>query len=209
MRCCTVRSTLLFSSVCEIIRKRSQIALSKYFIYYLTKYVCNVSMDGDLQHRFTPTPTLPSRDENPSPQLLLLPHLQTVTPVTPLDSALAQNAECPSLSFRRSGLQTFQCAHVSTRTSPLAATLIDLPASVANKRLTVSLNPLDATFTKNRGRPALSPYASFTSLRLFLMLFRIAVRMTATISCLTSQRSSFFGTPATPGPTLFFSGSWR
>ena len=35
--------------------------------------------------------------------------------------------------------------------SPLAATLMDPPASVANKRLTVWLNPLDATLTKNRG----------------------------------------------------------
>src|SRR5260370_8916721 len=35
--------------------------------------------------------------------------------------------------------------------SPLAATLMDLPASVANKRLTAELNPLDATLTKNQG----------------------------------------------------------
>src|SRR5713101_9883060 len=35
--------------------------------------------------------------------------------------------------------------------SPLAATLMDLPASVANKRLTPQLNPLDATLTKNMG----------------------------------------------------------
>jgi hypothetical protein len=35
--------------------------------------------------------------------------------------------------------------------SPLAATLMDLLASVANKRLTAELNPLDATLTKNRG----------------------------------------------------------
>jgi hypothetical protein len=35
--------------------------------------------------------------------------------------------------------------------SPLAATLTDLPASVANKRLTVILTPLNATLTKNRG----------------------------------------------------------
>ena len=35
--------------------------------------------------------------------------------------------------------------------SPLAATFIDLPVSVANKRLTVWLNPLNATFTKNTG----------------------------------------------------------
>src|SRR5712692_7773055 len=39
----------------------------------------------------------------------------------------------------------------SVRVSPLAATLMDLPASVANKRLTVGLSPLDATLTKNRG----------------------------------------------------------
>jgi len=35
--------------------------------------------------------------------------------------------------------------------SPLAATLMDLPASVANKGLTAWLNPLDATLTKIRG----------------------------------------------------------
>ena len=36
----------------------------------------------------------------------------------------------------------------------LDATLMDSPASVANKRLTTSLNPLDATHTKNRGEGA-------------------------------------------------------
>src|SRR6266478_3753694 len=39
----------------------------------------------------------------------------------------------------------------SASVSPLAATLMDLPASVANKRLTVGVSPLDATLTKNRG----------------------------------------------------------
>lgn len=34
--------------------------------------------------------------------------------------------------------------------SPLAATLMDLYASVANKRLTAQLSPLNATLTKNR-----------------------------------------------------------
>jgi hypothetical protein len=33
----------------------------------------------------------------------------------------------------------------------LSATFTRLPASVANKRLTCSLNPLNATFTRNRG----------------------------------------------------------
>src|SRR5882672_6754130 len=35
--------------------------------------------------------------------------------------------------------------------SPLAATLMDPTASVANKRLTAKLNSLDATLTKNKG----------------------------------------------------------
>src|SRR5260370_12656488 len=41
--------------------------------------------------------------------------------------------------------QPFACV------SPLAATLMDSPASVANKRLTARLTPLDATLTKSRG----------------------------------------------------------
>jgi hypothetical protein len=39
----------------------------------------------------------------------------------------------------------------SAALSPLSATLMDLPASVANKRLTSNLTSLDATLTKNRG----------------------------------------------------------
>src|SRR5882762_5364863 len=35
--------------------------------------------------------------------------------------------------------------------NPLAATLMDLPASVADNRLTARLSPLAATLTKNRG----------------------------------------------------------
>src|SRR4029077_20087700 len=84
--------------------------------------------------------------------------------------------------------------------TPLAATLMNLPISVANKGLTASLNPLDATLTRNQGdRP------SAGHLSLFSSPLRIQVRMSASISCLTPQRSSFFGTSATPGPTLFFS----
>jgi hypothetical protein len=48
--------------------------------------------------------------------------------------------------------RSFPC-HTSENSpvNPLAATLMDLPASVANKGLTVWLSPLDATLTKNRG----------------------------------------------------------
>jgi RNA polymerase sigma-70 factor (ECF subfamily) len=76
------------------------------------------------------------------------------------------------------------------------------------------VSPLFATLTKTAG---VYPYSSHfgthfdsttlpsTRMRLFPLLPRIPVRMSATISCLTSQPSSFFATSATPGPTLFFS----
>src|SRR5713226_5730323 len=53
---------------------------------------------------------------------------------------LSRGAEIPT----RSGLPAIAL-------SPLTATLMDLRASVANKRLTAWLSPLDATLTKNRG----------------------------------------------------------
>ncbi len=57
------------------------------------------------------------------------------------------NFQPPAL--QRFNVPTFQPSEAAL--SPLPATLIDLPASVANKRLTVWVNPLDATLTKNRG----------------------------------------------------------
>jgi len=42
-------------------------------------------------------------------------------------------------------------SHQHAALTPLAATLIHSPASVANKGLTETLNPLDATLTKKRG----------------------------------------------------------
>ena len=39
----------------------------------------------------------------------------------------------------------------SSPISPVAATLMDLLAGIANKRLTPWVNPLDATLTKNTG----------------------------------------------------------
>src|SRR5260370_39606 len=50
----------------------------------------------------------------------------------------------------------------------LDATLMDLPASVANKRLTASLNSLDATLTKNRGGTSFKPKAYLSSEALFV-----------------------------------------
>jgi hypothetical protein len=51
-------------------------------------------------------------------------------------------------SFQRSDLRTFGRA---SYISPLNATLMQLPASVANKRLTARLSSLDATLTKKPG----------------------------------------------------------
>src|SRR5713226_9772550 len=42
-------------------------------------------------------------------------------------------------------------------------------------------------------------------LSLFSLRLRIPVRMSASISCMRPQRSGFFGIPAMPGPTLYFS----
>jgi hypothetical protein len=48
--------------------------------------------------------------------------------------------------------------------NPLSATLMKPPASVANKRLTEKLTPLDATLTKNRGVGATHRWISFAHL---------------------------------------------
>jgi hypothetical protein len=71
-------------------------------------------------------------------------------------------------SHPRRLLSRQHCASIS----PLSATLMNLPASVANKRLTPAPNRLDATLTKNTGRVNLltlqrsnAPFASRTNLR--------------------------------------------
>ena len=55
----------------------------------------------------------------------------------------------PSNSFKPSSARRLLPRQHFGPISPLVATLIDLPTSVANKRLTVWLSPLDATLTKN------------------------------------------------------------
>ncbi len=56
--------------------------------------------------------------------------------------------------FRAANL--YRGVHAGSRLSPFAATLIKPHVGIANKRLTISLNPLDATLMKNRGRGAQS-----------------------------------------------------
>jgi hypothetical protein len=52
---------------------------------------------------------------------------------------------------RSSHLRRLLSRQHPARVSPLAATLMNLPTNVANKRLTAGLSPLDATLTRKRG----------------------------------------------------------
>jgi hypothetical protein len=123
-----------------------------------------------LQAKGRPAP-LRHVTKNPSPQLLLFP---TLTNRDSRNSFRIRSYKkwrvSPVFSSQPLDLQKFRCAfcipngvagrsEVRIPISPLAATLMDLPASVANKRLTVWLTPLDATLTKNRGGTPFKPRA--------------------------------------------------
>src|SRR6266850_461470 len=71
-----------------------------------------------------------------------------------LRTMLARHAVLPTRSESSHPTQLLSRQHFD-RVSPLGATLMCPLASVANKRLTAELNPLDATLTKNRGRGVL------------------------------------------------------
>jgi hypothetical protein len=74
--------------------------------------------------------------------------------------------------------------------SPLAATLMDLPASVANKRLAARLTPVAATLTKNRG-VGVPPFVSCSS-ELFCIFLHFFVPIQNSTS-LFSINSALFG----------------
>ena len=70
-------------------------------------------------------------------------------------TSLAASAPSPFHTQKWSEIAQFLC-----NVSPLKATLMDLLASVADKRLTAWLSPVDATLTKNiggGGYPRLAP----------------------------------------------------
>ena len=86
-----------------------------------------------------------------------------LTPATPLESTpigMLQVLILNSLNLFR--MNTFsglpRSAQFWCSASPLDATLMDLPASVANKTLTAGLRPLDATLTKNWGMGLFFPF---------------------------------------------------
>jgi hypothetical protein len=69
-----------------------------------------------------------------------LPNLLTFQPANDVQTPSNSSHPWPLLSRQR-----------TAPVNPLSATLMKLPASVANKRLTAKLTPLAATLTKNRG----------------------------------------------------------
>jgi hypothetical protein len=93
---------------------------------------------------------------------------------------------------------TFPLLTTAHPVSPLAATLMELPASAANKGLTEILTPLDATLTKNRGvGPSLTFQRSnvqqsvsilFTSL---LVLCALCPKSVSQLYCIQSVPHSF------------------
>ena len=118
--------------------------------------------------------------KNPSPQLLLFP---TLTNRDSRNSFRIRSYKkwrvSPAFSSQPLDLQTLRCAlripngvtgrsDVRIPISLLDATLMDLPASVANKRLTAEITPLAATLTKKWGGYILQA----KSLSLFQSSFR-------------------------------------
>jgi len=73
----------------------------------------------------------------------------------------------------------------SAPVNPLAATLMDLPASVANKRLTAGLSPLDATLTKNRGGGHSRLPNGFPISPIFRTLFQVPYLVSPLLATLT------------------------
>ncbi len=84
------------------------------------------------------------------------------TPYPLFFSPLTIEAPPQSWSADPDPVGNVHCPLPTIALSPLAATLMDLPASVANKRLTAWISPLDATLTKNTGGPCLSSFRGIT-----------------------------------------------
>ena len=109
--------------------------------------------------------------------------------LTPSIAASLQLQVCPGLLAERSirSMQRIRSPQPTIALSPLAATLMDFLASVANKRLTARLSPLDATLTKYTGGwslnlPTLSTRAPTYSLCFQTVAHSLARRKTQLFS---------------------------
>jgi|SRR5712664_38588 len=107
-----------------------------------TEPICNhMRLSGHLSA--SDSMQVPARPQNPPCQT----HTPMVhyLPGTPVAASVASRRPHSALK-KCTKIAQFLC-----NVSPLEATLMDLLASVANKRLTTWLNPLEATLTKNIG----------------------------------------------------------
>ena len=130
-----------------------------------------------LTFNFQPSNRLPLPATSPSSTSASANSVPSVP--SALIPALPFDLQLLTFDFQPSNLQTFKRLRASSfpfisfadlhPLSPLAATLMHLPASVAYKRLTAQLNSLDATFKKTRGRGFLRPYL-ITSLLPYLII---------------------------------------
>ena len=95
---------------------------------------------------------LSTSDFQPSPSCNSFPAISFADPhpLTLLESYRFENVTGRG-RLQPSDTKPLLSRHRFASISHLDATLTDLPASVANKRLTVLLSPLDATLTKNTG----------------------------------------------------------
>src|SRR6266403_1277271 len=74
------------------------------------------------------------------------------SPIAATVAGISPAPACPDQIASISG--TLRRSLSASALSPLGATLMGPRVSVANKRLTAKLNPLNATLTKNRGEGA-------------------------------------------------------
>ena len=88
--------------------------------------------------------------------------------------------------------------------NPLAATLMDLPASVANKKLTVQLSPLAATLTKNSRGGGAMVFPGRTSMPVRChVLSPLFATLRKTAGCVTQLSHSGRGVLPTFKPSSF------
>jgi RNA polymerase sigma-70 factor (ECF subfamily) len=174
-------------------------------------------MGRDLQHRSPPTRSISSRDENPVTANPSFPALtnrdarnsfrfrsyencRVGVQLSHSGSQLSQHSNS-ILSFRFPISFLFSSLHTLLHFFALrkiATLLFSIVSALCVRKHECRGGALRFFFLKEK-------VGLNAGLRLFATFSRIPVRMSATISCLTSQRSSLFATPATPGPTLFFS----
>jgi hypothetical protein len=138
---------------------------SVYRKFFVCRSYVNSRVPPNNSHSGTHPPGPPPSAPHNLPVLFvisLLPYLTIASSSCPDPVGIGDGVFFSSSNFQPSiedpeRLGTFD---LPVPLSPLAATFINLPVSVANKRLTVQLTLLDATLTKNTGGLSLTSSSS-------------------------------------------------